>query len=114
MKRFFGIAMIAALLSAPAFAANSQTVNIPGTVSVGSTQLPAGDYKVSWTGSGPNVQVTFTQDKKTIATVQANAVEQKNDRKGVTTNTQGGVSVLQSIQLSSVSLVLQAAASSGQ
>ena len=114
MKRFFGIAMLVALFSAPAFAANSQTVNIPATVNVGSTQLPAGDYKVSWTGSGPNVQVTFAQNKKTFATVQANAVEQKNDRKGVTTNSQGGVSVLQSIQLSSVSLVLQGATSSGQ
>ncbi len=114
MKRFLGIAMLAALIAAPAFAANSQTVTIPETVNVGSTQLPAGDYKVTWTGSGPNVQVTFAQDKKTFATVEANAVEQKNDQKGVTTNDQGGVSVLKSIQLSKVSLVLVGATSSGQ
>ena len=114
MKRFIGIAMILALFSAPAFAANSQTVNIPGTVKVGSTQLPAGDYKVTWTGSGSNVQVTLTQNKKTAATVKANAVAQKNDHNGVITNTQGGVAVLQSIQLSSVSLVIDGATSSGQ
>ncbi len=114
MKRFFGLAMILALFSAPAFAGNSQTVSIPATVNIGSTQLPAGDYKVTWTGSGSNVQVTLTQDKKTVATVQANAVEQKNDHTGVTTQSQGGVPVLQSIQLSSVNLVLEGAASSGQ
>lgn len=114
MKRFFGFALMLALFSTYAFAASSQTVNIPANVKVGSTQLPAGDYKVSWTGSGPSVQVTFSQDKKTFATVQANAVQQKNDHNGVTTASQNGASVLQSVQLSKVSLMLQGATSSGQ
>ena len=30
---------------------------------VGSTNVPAGDYKVTWTGSGDNAQVTLTKGK---------------------------------------------------
>jgi len=115
MKRLFGFALILALFSVPAFAGNkSQSVNLAAAATVGSTQLPAGNYKVTWTGSGSSVQVSLTQGKKTIVTVQAKAVEQKNNQTGVTTDTQGGVSVLRSIQLDSVSLVLQDAQASGQ
>ena len=53
MKRFLGYAAVLALLSAPAFAAkNSETINISEPVTVGATQLPAADYKVTWTGTG--------------------------------------------------------------
>ena len=115
MKRLFGFALILALFSVPALAGNkSQSVNVPAAVKVGSTELPAGDYKVTWTGSGSSVQVSLAQDKKTLVTVPAKAVEQKNNHTGVTTNNQGGVSVLQSIQLGSVSLVLEDAPTSGQ
>ncbi len=46
MKRFFGYALIVASLSLPAFAAkNSQDVTLNAPVKVGTTQLPAGNYK---------------------------------------------------------------------
>jgi len=116
MKRLIGFAMILALFSVPALAGDSksQTVTIPEKVQVGSTQLPAGDYKVTWTGSGSSVQVSLAQNKKTVVTVQAKAVEKKNNHNGVITSNQGGVSVLQSIELSGTSLMLQDATSSGQ
>jgi len=115
MKRFFGFALILALSAVPALAAtNSQSVTFAGAVKVGSTQLPAGSYKVTWTGAGPAVQVTLTQGKKTLATVQAKVVEQKNNHNGVTTNTQGGVDVVQAIQLNNVSLVLDSTPAPGQ
>jgi hypothetical protein len=114
MKRFFGFALTLVLFAAPAFASKKpQTVTIPETVQVGSTQLPAGDYKLTRTGSGSNVQVTLTQNEKAVVTFSARAVEGKNNP-GVTTENQGGVVVLEAIQLNSVSLVLEGAPRSGQ
>ena len=114
MKRFFGIALTLVLFAAPAFASmKPQTVTIPKNVQVGSTQLPAGEYKLTMTGSGPSVQVTLTQNEKAVITFSAKAVNRKNDP-GVETMTDGGVTVLESIQLRTVSLVLESAAHSGQ
>ena len=115
MKRFFGFAMLLALLSVPAFAAkNSQTVNLAEAVTIGSTQIPAGDCKVTWTGTGADAQVSLLRDGKTLVTVPAKVVDQKHDNNGVTTNTQGGANVLVTINLAKVSLVLGSEPVSGQ
>ena len=118
MKRILSFSMFLALLAVPAFAAsNSQSVNVPEAVTVAGTQLPAGNYKVTWTGSGASVQVTLKQqDVRTpaTATVQAKLVDKKNDHAGVTTNNIGGVNTLEVIQLSHADLVLGSAPSSGQ
>jgi hypothetical protein len=115
MKRFFGFAMILAFLSVPVFAANnSQTVKIPAAVKVGSTQIPAGDCKVTWTSSGSNVQVSLIEKGKTLVTVPAKIVEQKHNLNGITTNTEGGAEVLVTINLSNISLVLGSEPVSGQ
>ena len=114
MKRFFGIALTLVLFAVPAFASSKpQTVTIPRNVQIGSTQLPAGEYKLSMTGSGPSVQVTLTKNEKAVITFSAKAVEGKNDP-GVETMTDGKVTVLKSIQLRTVSLVLENASHSGQ
>jgi hypothetical protein len=115
MKRFLTYAMVAALVSVPAFAAkNSQSITLPETVKVGSAQLAAGDCKVSWTGTGDSVQVTFEQRGKAPVTVAAKLITEKHNNNGVLTNSQGGVDLLESIQLSNVSLVLQPSQVSGQ
>jgi hypothetical protein len=115
MKSYFGFALILAMLSVPAFAAkNSKTVTLGEKVKIGSTELPAGSYKVTWTGSGTDVQVTLARGDKTVATVPAKVVEEKHTMSGVTTSTQSGVDVLQAIQLDSVSLVFQTPTASGQ
>jgi hypothetical protein len=107
MKRLFGFLFVCALLAVPALAANKpQTVNIPAAVQVGTTQLPAGDYKVTWTGSGSSAQVTLAKKGVAPVTVPAKVVEQKNVHKGVSTSTQDGKQVLQTILLSNVNLVL--------
>lgn len=115
MKRLFTYAMLAALVSVPAFAAkNSQSITLSETVKVGSTQLTAGDCKVSWTGAGPDVQVTLQQKGKAPVTIAAKLVPAKHNNNGVTTNSQGGVDVLEAIELNNVSLVLQPSQVSGQ
>jgi hypothetical protein len=118
MKRLFGIAIILASLSIPAFAAkNEQSVTFSDAVTVGSTKLPAGTYKLTWTGTSPNVQVTLVQkDARHPATVTAaaKAIDQKHDQTQFTTGDQGGVNQLQQIQFKSVSLVFTSAPASGQ
>ncbi len=113
MKRPVAFAIMLTILSAPAFASrNSQTVNVPEPMKAGSTQLAAGDYNVTWTGTGPNVQVTFTQNHKTLATVPAKLVVENNKNEGVLTNNQGGVETLESIQMRNLSLILEGSSSS--
>jgi hypothetical protein len=107
MKRFFGLVLACTLLAVPALAANNtQTVNIPGAVQVGSSTLPAGDYKVTWTGTGDSAQVTLAKKGVPSVTVPAKVVEQKHSFNGVSTSTVGGKDVLHTIILSNVSLVL--------
>src|ERR1700691_4215159 len=85
MKRFIGFAWLLVLFSVPAFAArNSQTVNLSENVKVGSTQIPAGNYKVTWTGSGSDAQVTLAQGGKTFVTAPAKVVEEKHNLTGFT------------------------------
>src|SRR5580658_2181547 len=115
MNRFFASALIVASLSVPAFAAkNSQDVTLTDSVKVGSTQLPAGNYKVSWTTSGSTAQVTIAEKGKASVTVPAKLVDAKNGHVAVLTNSVGGVAVLQSIQLNNLSLVLTSDVTSGQ
>jgi hypothetical protein len=114
MKRFLGIALMLVLVSAPTFASKrAPTVTLPETVKIGSAQIPAGDYKVTWTGSGSDVQVTLTRDEKAVVTFAAKTVAGKN-LPGITTNSEGGVNLLNSIQLDNVSLVLEGATQTGQ
>jgi len=46
-----------------------QTVNITNPVQVGHVKLNPGRYKVEWQNAGPNVNVSFLEGKKVIATV---------------------------------------------
>jgi len=114
MKRSFAYALMLTLMAAPAFAAkNSQSVNLASPVKVGTTELPAGDVKVTWTGTGENVQATIAQNGKTL-TVPAKLVEEKHNHKGYTVSRQAGADQLQTIQLSNVSLQLDSATASGR
>ncbi|MGP0073251.1 MAG: hypothetical protein ACLPWF_15135 [Bryobacteraceae bacterium] len=114
MKRFFGFALLLALLSIPAFAKNTQSITLDNSVKVGSTQLPAGDYKITWTGTAPNVQVTIAAKGKASVTVPAKLVDAKNGHVALQTNTVNGVQILQGIQLDNVSLMLTGATASGE
>lgn len=115
MKRLFGYALMLALVAAPAFAAakNSQTVSFAQSVKVGSTEIPAGDVKVTWTGTGDNVQVTLSENRTTV-TFPAKIVDEKHTFKSYIVNTSTGSAQLQAIQLKDISLQLTNPTASGQ
>jgi hypothetical protein len=114
MKRFVGFAAVLALLSAPAFAAkNSSKVVLSEPVTVGTTQLPAAEYNVTWTATGSSAQVTLANGKSTV-TVPAKVVDQKNALNSVLTSTKGGTNVLEGINLNKVTLVFTSSPNSGQ
>jgi len=114
MKRTFSFALLLALFAVPAFAGNKPVnVTIPENVQVGSTELPAGQYKLTLTGSGSNVQAALLQNQKTVVAFSARMVEGKNDP-GVETNGQDGTLILDVIRTDKFSLILEGAPQSGQ
>jgi hypothetical protein len=115
MNCLAAFASMLVLFAAPAFGAGNkpQTVIIPENVQVGSTQLAAGNYRLAFTGTGSDVQVTLTQAGKTVLTFAAKVVEQRNNP-GVDLNTNAGVTTLESINLDMVSLQVKGAPRPGQ
>ena len=65
------LSMLALLSTVSALARdkNQHSVEISESVQVGDTQLKPGSYKVEWEGNGPEIQVAFVRDGKTVATV---------------------------------------------
>jgi hypothetical protein len=47
----------------------ARSVEIPYVVQVGGTRITAGNYKVAWQGTGPAVEVSFSQYGKPVVTV---------------------------------------------
>ena len=107
MKRFSSLLILSTLLAVGAFAANegSGRVTLDSAVKVGSTELPAGNYKVTWTGSGENAQVTLKQGK-TSATTTAKVVEVRRNNDAIATKSENGSKVLTEIQFHDTTLVL--------
>jgi hypothetical protein len=68
----------AALLSTVAIAGetNKGALNVNEAITVEGKTLDRGQYKVEWTGSGPDVQVTVLKGKETVATFPAHLSEQ--------------------------------------
>jgi len=50
---------------------NKGTLHVGETVTVGGKQLPAGKYQVEWAGSGPDVELSISNDRETVAKVTA-------------------------------------------
>src|SRR5664279_5581800 len=107
MNRLLSVLTIVSMLTIAAFAADSGsgTVRLDNAVKVGSTDVPAGSYKVTWTGSGDNAQVTLKQGKYTVTT-PAQVVEAKHSKDAFATKTENGARVLTEIQFKDKTLVL--------
>ena len=71
LKYFACLMALAVVLpvSAAARDKDQQTVDIVNRVQVGNAQLNPGTYKVEWHNAGPNVNVSFIEGNKVIATV---------------------------------------------
>jgi hypothetical protein len=114
MKRFFGFALMLALLAAPAFAGGkTQKVTFGTPVQVGSTQVAPGVYDLTYSGTGSNVQVTLAKGKKTVVTFPATAVV-GNTMAGMETYNHGGVETLQILHLDKISFTVAGAPQAGQ
>jgi hypothetical protein len=73
----FGAAL---LFSSSAFAGgngNKGSLRLDEKVSVDGTPLNPGNYKVEWTGDGPEVKVSILQGGQTVATFPAHVTDQK-------------------------------------
>jgi len=66
---------LALLLTSSAFAASKANFTLNSDASVNGTKLKAGDYKLEWDGSGPNVELSILKGKKVVAKVPAKVVD---------------------------------------
>jgi hypothetical protein len=84
------------LLATSAFAANKQnkgSLELDRPATVGGHQLSPGDYKLTWDGTGPNVDLMILSHGKLVATVPAQLIElnqsERNNAFGSRTNDDG-------------------------
>jgi hypothetical protein len=66
---------LALTFASSAFAASKANLTLNNPTSINGTKLKAGDYKLEWDGSGPNVEVSIMQGKKVVAKVPAKVVD---------------------------------------
>jgi hypothetical protein len=66
---------VALLLASSAFAATKANLQLSNPVTVNGTTLKAGDYKVQWDGTGPNVELSIIQGKNVVTKVPAHVVD---------------------------------------
>ena len=104
-KRVLAFTYILAILPFAANAASKNSANIvlDNNVTVGTTELPKGNYKVVWTGTDTNAQVTFTSNKFN-KTVPAQIVEGRNNMEAELTDSKDNKTFLTGIQLKDATL----------
>jgi hypothetical protein len=94
------------LLTLPGFAADESkaTITLSQPATIGSTQLAPGQYKMTWNGTGSDVQVRLSQGKKAVATVPARVVEQRSGLSSPAVLTDSKTGALLGVQLPEQSL----------
>ena len=103
----FAFATLALLLfSLSGWAADKMraTIHISQTVHIGSTELAPGEYKMTWTQSGSNAEVTFSQGRKVIVTVPAQATQERSGYDGPAVRTNRESNTLMGVDLPKVSI----------
>ena len=88
---------MALLLATTAFAANKGSLSVSDSVKVAGTQLKPGAYKLSWEGTGQNVELTISQGKNVVAKTQARMIDlnsaSRSDAAVVSNNSDGSKSL---------------------
>jgi len=69
---------LALMLATSAFASDKGKLQIYNPVTVNGTTLKAGDYKLEWTGTAGNVELSIIQGKNVLAKVPAHVVDLKS------------------------------------
>ena len=94
------------LLSMSGWASDKMKANvqIDQAVHVGSTQLAPGDYKMTWTESGSNAEVTFSRGNKVIATAPAQVTQVRSGYHSPVLHTDSVSNTLTEVELPKVSL----------
>jgi len=106
------------ILSFLPFAANAATKNsahvvLENPVTVGTTEVPKGNYKIVWTGTDANAQVTFTNGQWS-KTIPAHIVQQKNDLEAQTTTVKGDKTILTTLEFRNATLVFADSTRAGE
>ena|ERR1700734_2690511 len=114
-KRVLGFTFILAILPFAANAAskNSANIVIDKDVTVGTTELPKGNYKVVWTGTDTNAQVTF-KNGAWSKTVPARVVEERNETESELTDDKDNKTFLTAIALHNATLQFGAGTRTGE
>jgi hypothetical protein len=109
MRRILGFALLFILSSVTLMAAkNSQTFYLSSDVRAGNVQLPRGICEVTWSApSGSKVQLTIKTDDEKTVTVPALMVEGKEDRAGVVTSVENGVTHLVELHTRNAKFVIK-------
>jgi hypothetical protein len=97
------LVFVAFSLSSGVFAKdpNEGKFSLTEPAQIGSTQLKAGDYKVTWEGTGADVQVKILQGKNVVATSSAKLVDKSLGTDAVTLGSaSGGVKTVEEIDFS--------------
>ena len=90
---------------------NSANLNLDQTVKVAGTQLAPGQYRLIWDGTGPDITVSFTEGKKTVATASAKLVNNQENEEAIETFTAADkTTVLRAIDLKKHSIQFENAA----
>lgn len=91
----------ALILASGAFAATKASLSLSNPVVVNGTTLKAGDYKLQWDGSGPDVELNIMQGKKVVAKAPAHLVNLDNvaeNSAAVTRKSDDGTSTLAGVR----------------
>jgi len=96
------------MIPAAVFAAPKNSANITfGTpVIVNGTQVPAGEYRVEWQGTGASVQANIFQGKRVVASAPATLINGKTQYDGAveTKQADNNSNILEAIDWSNRSL----------
>jgi len=69
------VASLTLLLASSAFAATKASLTLDHPTTINGTTLKAGDYKLQWEGTGPNVEVSIIRGKNVVTKVPARLVD---------------------------------------
>jgi hypothetical protein len=108
--------VMALLLASSAFAASKGQLELATPATINGTQLKAGDYKLEWDGSGPNVEVSVVHGKNVVAKMSAKVVDLPTaaaNNAAVVTKNSDGTNSLTSIRFAGKKYALELSSSDG-